>query len=882
MWLSQAVLIFLGILLSAESRPLSLDPATRVGDVPLTALFRVPPIANRAVSLLETSTETSAPSALQRSPVGDISPTPTTQNWARPAQAQLGFSSPRRQPPKPENPTPRVPSRIQAAISYFNTSSDRTLTTTLGPTGPTRPTSPTGTGIGSSTSPTSQPSMASQNVFLPVSKDQIPANIPKRDGHPVRKDHITDAPGPISTNKFYANFFLGNQSGYSFIQPYSVGWSKGANPTGSFGLAISHSDASQTVFGERSDVIPGNPVRFYANPVGIQSIILSAEELKNSTTLSLSNPQAFSANVILRPQKDSDASASFPLVQGMGFVTGLYDNLQPVIQSQVSFKQVDAAGSPKDGIFKYKASLQDGANWLLYVTPENGADPKLVLVSNNTIRGSKGFNGFIQVAKDPGNGDSIYDGSAGVYPTAANIAGSVTGNQGTYQFSWTKAGKNADNTPLLMFALPHHVEAFDDSSKGRKTDLKLQTTTKGQATACVGDSWTMIEPNLPVDIGFEPWKPGMPGKPSLSAGAKEQIKAVALSELSQDMESQTNLDSMYFSGKALGKFAGAVYTAQELLQDAGLASRALESLKKSFARFVENKQKHPLVYDTVWKGAVSSGTYQTGDIYLDFGNTLYNDHHFHYGYFILTAAIIGHLDRSWLDTNKVWVNMLVRDASNSVSDELFPFSRGFDWFNGHSWAKGLFASIDGKDQESTSEDTMFAYALKMWGKTSGDASMEARGNLMLGILYRSLDSYFLMRRSNVNQPKEFIDNKVTGILFENKCDHATYFGANLEYIQGIHMLPLLPASAYTRRSEFVREEWNAMFAPNATKPADTVEGGWRGVLYANLAIIDAEASWKFFTQPNFNMGWIDGGASRTWYLAYAALLSRTTFFSRCK
>lgn len=84
------------------------------------------------------------------------------------------------------------------------------------------------------------------------------------------------------------------------------------------------------------------------------------------------------------------------------------------------------------------------------------------------------------------------------------------------------------------------------------------------------------------------------------------------------------------------------------------------------------------------------------------------------------------------------------------------------------------------------------------------------------------------------------------------------------------MLPLLPASTYIRRKDFVKEEWDAMFAPNASKPANTVEGGWRGVLYANLAIIDPGASWNFFAQQNFNMGWIDGGASRAWYLAYAA------------
>lgn len=84
------------------------------------------------------------------------------------------------------------------------------------------------------------------------------------------------------------------------------------------------------------------------------------------------------------------------------------------------------------------------------------------------------------------------------------------------------------------------------------------------------------------------------------------------------------------------------------------------------------------------------------------------------------------------------------------------------------------------------------------------------------------------------------------------------------------MLPLMPNSAYTRSQKFVTEEWNAIFASNASDPAQNVEGGWKGVLYANLALIDPNSSWSFFNQSNFNYSWIDGGASRTWYLAYAA------------
>lgn len=571
-----------------------------------------------------------------------------------------------------------------------------------------------------------------------------------------------NANGPISTNKFYANFFLGTQTNYTFTHPYAVGWSKANGAATSSGMAISHIEADKKSFGDPSDSLPGNPARYYINPVGIKSVVLSATELGGSTTLSLSKPLAFSAEAILQPQSGSKSSITFPVVQGMGFVTGIYKNLQPVIQSGVFFRKVDPAGGSNNGIFKYRATLEDNTTWLLYVAPDNGADPKMELISNAIIRGPTGFSGTIQVAKNPSGeaGERVYDQSAGVYATAVTVSGTVNNDIGSYTFRWEKAGKDA---PLLTFAMPHHVESFDDATKGRKTGVKLTTTTKGNATAYTGESWTMVESNLPIDMDFAPWQPGK--NVGLSEAAKQFIRNVAPAELAQNMPDQTNLNSMYFSGKALNKFAGLVYTVHELAQDSGLAANALQSLKECFGKFVQNKQVIPLVYDTVWKGVVSTGTYETGDSGLDFGNTLYNDHHFHYGYFVLAAAIIGRLDPAWTDANKAWVNMLIRDAANpSADDPSFPFSRGFDWFHGHSWAKGLFESLDGKDEESTSEDTMFAYAIKMWGRTTGDASMEARGNLMLGILTRSLNNYFLMKKSNVNQPPNFIGNKVTGIV----------------------------------------------------------------------------------------------------------------------
>lgn len=45
-----------------------------------------------------------------------------------------------------------------------------------------------------------------------------------------------------------------------------------------------------------------------------------------------------------------------------------------------------------------------------------------------------------------------------------------------------------------------------------------------------------------------------------------------------------------------------------------------------------------------------------------------------------------------------------------------------------------------------------------------------------------------------------------------------------------------------------------------------------GIVYANFANINPTAAYDFFTQDDFDMSWIDGGASLTWYIALSAML----------
>jgi endo-1,3(4)-beta-glucanase len=598
---------------------------------------------------------------------------------------------------------------------------------------------------------------------------------------------------------------------------------------------------------------------------------MGATEFDSNMQMSLDTPTQFSVNMIMKPSSGS-GQIKFPLVNGMAFTTGVYTGLTPYLQTVgraiTSYAKYTASTSTK-----YKISFNDGTTWLIYAFPSSGNSFSFSQNGNSLVGNGK-FTGYIQIAKIPvgdTTSESVYDTYSGNYVTGMKLFGSTTSITGTYGYQYTIAGKSSSS--VLHFALPHHMASFDSTTQKTATGIYLQSTTMGRMRAYTAAKWTMIE-SLPNDIRF------LPGGTSINAFSNKALSAIrsaASADVQIDVSSQTNLDSQYFAGKALAKYAEICLVANDLLKDSSLTATCVAKLKTAIAVFANNKQSVPLAYETSWKGLVSTAGFS--DAGADFGNTYYNDHHYHYGYFVHAAAILAHIDPTWLTTaNVAYVNALIRDVANpSDSDPYFPVSRSFDWFVGHSWSKGIFASADGKDEESGSEDYNFAYAMKLWGIVTKNAAIHARGNIMLAVLkrylisylqkliFRSMNLYMLMSQDNTVQPAPFVPNFVTGILFMNKADYTTYFGTNTEYKHGIQMIPLTPISSFIRSKSFVAAEWSAKLK----SIVGSINSGWRGILMANLAISDPSTAWSFFTN-GFSSSWLDDGASLTWYLAFVA------------
>lgn len=142
---------------------------------------------------------------------------------------------------------------------------------------------------------------------------------------------------------------------------------------------------------------------------------------------------------------------------------------------------------------------------------------------------------------------------------------------------------------------------------------------------------------------------------------------------------------------------------------------------------------------------------------------------------------------------------------------------------------------------------------------------------MLALQSRSYNTYFYLTTTNPHHPLPYLPNKIVGILSDAKVSHPTSFGHSTVFTAAYHMLPTFPHLSLLRHPIFVKQEWTTFFSNTRAN----VGGGWRGVLYANLALIDAKTAWDFFKEGvdgKWDGEYLDDYQSMTWCLMWSAAL----------
>ncbi|KAG1700091.1 hypothetical protein DVH05_011904 [Phytophthora capsici] len=667
----------------------------------------------------------------------------------------------------------------------------------------------------------------------------------------VASDLLTQ---PLPTNKWWGNLIhttakdIDTVASPAWSNPYALKLPKEAP----YGLQACYSYTYRSMANEVDGV-----VKYYLHAFH-NDLTLSATEFESTKPdyeiYSFSDMGASVRTCVSGSDNCMDSS----LVNGMAFVSATYSGLTASIESEYAMTLVDDSTAGK-----YVIQLQNNQMWVVYSSDTSATFS--IDSTGSALVSSAAYTGTLRVAILPDNtAQSVYDDYSSCIIRGGNVS---VESRTSYSLLWETEGNGCDSTGLLHFALPHQVEVLADATTMEMSGaIVLHSTTRGQMIGQVttSGSWKLTEDEADDEVDFYP-----ASKPSTDIVSQINL----LSTLQSDIDSDWSLNtgSWYFNGKAYQKYASLCLMAADssiVGDDTTLLSSCLSKLEKLVEPFLSNTLGSPLAYETAYKGIVTSQVFTANNADVEFGNGVYNDHHYHYGYWVTASAILKKLDPSWSGMaqleNMVWT--LLRDVANPSSDDTyFPKFRHFSWFLGHSYSHGVTPMADGKDEESTSEDVNFFYGMMLWGKVTEKKAVEDLGSLMLRLNARAVRTYFLMTSDNTIHPPQFVPNHVTGIFFDNKVDYATWFSAEKYCIHGIQMIPVSPINGLVRTKTFIQEEWDDILSKEAIVTSVDTTNAWLSLLLVNQAVINqADALAKLATAA------MDDGLTRSWALYNAA------------
>lgn len=427
------------------------------------------------------------------------------------------------------------------------------------------------------------------------------------------------------------------------------------------------------------------------------------------------------------------------------------------------------------------------------------------------------------------NVEQLLERYKNAYPVSGSVSFAFEGDKARMTFNWKTKGSGE----LLMLCLPHHRDILQNPQYVQ--DI-VYDSIRGQMVGIVGTSWTLQE-----------------SLPSVGWNAVSDIPADKVSvikeALKKDQFFKAGAADSYGFGKEVAKMLRLALVAYQV-KEHDIAKNILHNVKEVLAPWVMGTNVDKLVYDSQWGGVCTVDGIQ--DAGADYGVGWYNDHHFHWGYFIYAAGAFIHLAEQLQMSSEFndfiaklvsCMHDLIRDIANPKADEAFPDHRFMDWYLGHTLASGLFPFGDGKNQESTSEAVNAWYGVYLFGMATKNKDIENLGKILAATEIRGAHTYWQMKPDSKIYPKEFAARTCVGILWEMKADYATWFGANVEYIHLIQYLPFTPITEL-----LIPKAWNSQQYPLLEKALSRMDPvimeQWKGYLYMSQAISDQEVAWK--------------------------------------
>ena len=452
--------------------------------------------------------------------------------------------------------------------------------------------------------------------------------------------------------------------------------------------------------------------------------------------------------------------------------------------------EIIAVGDELYGIWRGK---REGGEWIAVgLLPDESAFEKLAPYATSVIRSTRV--------------DWKYDEKKSTLTTTWRVK--------TEDIRGTGNGERGMDPVALQGFQPHHLKKTVPDFK--TIDGLVWQTPRGKQRVAAGNS-------LSITYTF----PGMlPYWAAPVAAAKGRYDESLFRDLISDYAARGGFGGdTYWGGKGLLQMAFAMMAAREI-GDAKTFRDAHAKLRAKFEDWLTwdpSEQRFFFSYVPKWGGLVGEGTSYDSDAF--------NDHHFHYGYFTYSGALLCMVDEDFRTKFGPMLRLIAKDYANweregadasgsgvNASKPRFPFFRTFDPWAGHSFAGGV-GDGGGNGQESTSEAMQGWGGLYLLGLALGDDAMRDAGIFGYVSEARGVAEYWFDRdRENIDYTK--YKHPYNSNLTCHGVGWWTYFSGDPVWMHSIQWLPNTPALDYLSEDlKFAKWDWETMW--------NTKEiGGW--------------------------------------------------------
>ena len=393
----------------------------------------------------------------------------------------------------------------------------------------------------------------------------------------------------------------------------------------------------------------------------------------------------------------------------------------------------------------------------------------------------------------------------------------------------------ATDVPVLQGFLPHH---YYDTQMDFAFTGATYATPRGQMRMAQGQQFAItydVHTMLPFFV-----------LPPEDLAGYSKTRMQALCEQYAQMGS-FGADT-YWGGKGLTQMMHYM-TAALQLGDTAVYRQAKDRLKSvliDWLTYTPGESQYFFAYYPKWGALVGFDTSYDSDTF--------NDHHFHYGYFVYAAAVLCLLDEEFKNDYGPMITEVARDYANwlplnTEGHPNQPWFRTLDPYCGHSFAGGMGNEGNGNGQESSSEAMQSWGGLWMLGAALEDADMLAAGVFGYTLEARATAEYWFDRgRRNIDYTK--YTHPYCCNLTMQGVGWWTWFSGDPVWMHSIQWLPISPViqNYLSEDRTFAQWDYTEMYSHKEVGDYEAATGGLGdesglgNVCLSYLAIFDPDSA----------------------------------------